>query len=1264
MSAPFKVKGVYEYTSAEEDDLNFTEGQIVTVTEVVDDDWYMGEYVDSSGSKQEGMFPKNFVEKYEPPVPSRPTRVPKAKQEVVSSPPVEQPRQPEPEPQPQPQPEREPEPTRESEPEPQPAQNAVEDAPAVPAASKPQVPSVDTSRAASMQQEELRSPQSASSAKSPSARAEPPAPKPAQAPAEAAGSGAKGPPPPVSEKPSSFRDRIAAFNKPAAAPIAPFKPGGGGQPNFIKKPFVAPPPSKDAYVPQPKNEPVHKPYVRDEDPEIRQRQEEDRAAAEAAGFSNDAPSSPQPAEGEESQQPQSLKERIALLQQQQREQAQRRAEGGTKEKPKKPVKKPSESSERPVPAPEMENEEQQEQDYTETHDRKSMDVPRERPRIPSAQKPPQEPMSPPRYVAEHDTISDGNEADLSAAGETTDDTGTIGPGDSDDTQIMEPAVPAQRAPAAPTREPDGGNQEDTAEDDEEDEEEEEEDDETRRKRELRERMAKMSGGMGMGAMFGPPGGMPMAGGAPPKKKSSTRDASSSSKAPPPAPEDAPTSPSEHYQRAPMVPVPGMGGRVQSPDSQHPPEVQKEEDDEGLVTGTREPETMPDMEDVKPTAPPRTSTSGSSGMAPPVPFDRRPSQAPSERGAPPPIPGDRPVPRPPPAESRPVPPPPPAAGPLSPGPGSESDDEMSMHAKRSSAETQGVETPLPMRSGAPSIPTSREVPPRPSSDARQSGYFAASESAPSNSEKRQSRAVPPVPGPASPHSPRPPPPPPPGAAPTRHSTDLQAPPPEDERGESDYEGDYDTDIASSAKHKDALKSHAREPSGDSTTADETPVTSPSQTQPPPIPGQSRAVPPPPPQAAPKSRQSMDTPRAPPPMPPTREVPPTEEEDDYDPYRYNENARSVPPPPSQAAPVPVPPMPSREPQEVQGESSDDMYSASPPRKSVDRPPPPPPQAAPREPAPPMPQMQAPLPQQPSRGSNRQSLDVSRQPNVGRRSMEAGRPTGEHGQIATDLDLALPTQWWTAQNPLPPALAPRNGIDILSESEESTTSKRGGRTTISKDIYVLFLDYSQTIITARYDSRDASDATLEQRHEPPPPRLRQDQLEDYWQRYGAQLAAQTSKLATEGKKDTVIGDGRPHSLVLSLLANHPNALQPVGTRAYGALVYANLANASVQQFDEIRAGDVVTLRNAKFEGKAGAMHQKYKAEVGMTAGSTGATGHVAVVEEWDGTRKKVRVWEQGREKGRLRGESYRLGDLRSGEVRVWRVVGRERVGWDGGA
>lgn len=74
MATSFKVKAVYDYTSPHEDDLHFPTGQIITVTDDEDDDWYSGEYVDASGVKQEGIFPRNFVEKYEPTAPPRPVR--------------------------------------------------------------------------------------------------------------------------------------------------------------------------------------------------------------------------------------------------------------------------------------------------------------------------------------------------------------------------------------------------------------------------------------------------------------------------------------------------------------------------------------------------------------------------------------------------------------------------------------------------------------------------------------------------------------------------------------------------------------------------------------------------------------------------------------------------------------------------------------------------------------------------------------------------------------------------------------------------------------------------------------------------------------------------------------------------------------------------------------------------------------------------------------------------------------------------------------
>lgn len=557
---------------------------------------------------------------------------------------------------------------------------------------------------------------------------------------------------------------------------------------------------------------------------------------------------------------------------------------------------------------------------------------------------------------------------------------------------------------------------------------------------------------------------------------------------------------------------------------------------------------------------------------------------------------------------------------------------------------GFETPLPIRTGAPPVPGSRNVStniPQSPQDKR-SSYMSTSEPLSAASDKRTSRAVPPPPGQVTSPvtSPRPPPPPPPTQAPPSRQSSMDERDDgeeDDEQVGSDYDGDYDTDIASSVPHKDALKAgHIREPSlTENTMADETPVNSP-----PPLPPQAsapRAVPPPPPppQAIPKTRQSID--RPPPPVPSGQTEP---LEDDYDPYRYSESSRPLPPVPN-AAPAAAPPIPPSRPEES---AADDVQPPS--RRSTDRAPPPPPQerivSQPAQPPPP-----------PSQAPVRPSGDIQRGPSVARRSAEQGRPSTEHDQIAGDINLSRETPWWTASQPLPPALQERNGVDILSECEETSKSKRGGRTEVTKDVYILYMDYSQTVISARYDSHEPNDAQLEQRHEPPPPRLRQDQLEAAWQRFGKPIAEAANALG-HSKKDSIVADGSPLSLPLELVKAQQNALLPVGNRAYGALVYANLANASTMQYDEIRRGDIITVRNARFEGHHGAMKSKYKIDYGPS--------HVAIVEEWDGTRRAVRAWEQGREKkAGVRSEKFRLGDLRSGEVRVWRVVGRDWVGWE---
>jgi myosin tail region-interacting protein MTI1 len=511
--------------------------------------------------------------------------------------------------------------------------------------------------------------------------------------------------------------------------------------------------------------------------------------------------------------------------------------------------------------------------------------------------------------------------------------------------------------------------------------------------------------------------------------------------------------------------------------------------------------------------------------------------------------------------------------------------------------------------------------------------------------------------------RAPPPPPPAGPPSRRTTtDLSSPGNLDDDSDeevTEYDGDYDTDIASSAKHKDALKSHNRDSSFDDGILTDDAAKSPKSPQSrnvpplPPMPAQ-HSAPPPPPQGPP-SRKSTDAPRAPPPVPPPA-MPEEGDEDEYDPYRYNSPSHGLPTPQLNDVYKTMSPGEEREEEDMYGASVQPPRMPPPPPADRSAPPPPPSDRA-APPPPPGSHPPAPMspPAEPSAAPPKPSTDIRRSMTTSRRSMEQPRPSGD-GFMARDVDLGHSSFWWTQPNLPPPSLMNRS--DLIFEMEENSSTKRGGRVSVAKDIYILYTDYSRTIVNAVFDQSEPSQVTFEQHHERPPPPARKDELERASETFGASIASAASSFGNQG---AMVGDGSAQGFVNELFRPLPNALRPIGMRAYGALVYANLANASTQQFDEIRPGDIVSFRNAKFSGHHGALKQKYTLEAGKP-------DHVAVVVEWDGTKKKVRAWEQRSEddrkekkKAKVRDESYRMSDLKSGEVHIWRVVGREYVGWD---
>lgn len=145
-------------------------------------------------------------------------------------------------------------------------------------------------------------------------------------------------------------------------------------------------------------------------------------------------------------------------------------------------------------------------------------------------------------------------------------------------------------------------------------------------------------------------------------------------------------------------------------------------------------------------------------------------------------------------------------------GDESDDELSVHTKNLSLSAAPPAVP------APAIPDHL--------DSRRSSVYdtPSTVSTPTTEkDKRLSRPPPPIPQnpPMPPSQGRALPPPPRDQLRRRSTTDsrgsaISAPRQAGEEAEgevTEYDGDYDTDIASSAKFKDALKSHERDSSFD-------------------------------------------------------------------------------------------------------------------------------------------------------------------------------------------------------------------------------------------------------------------------------------------------------------------------------------------------------------------------------------------------------------------------------------------------------------------
>ncbi|CAG83159.1 YALI0B14971p [Yarrowia lipolytica CLIB122] len=1326
-STPFTVKALFEYTSDHPDDLVFQPGQVITVTAVEDEEWYSGKYSDN-GVEKVGLFPQNFVEAYTPPAPARPAGRPKResvilepKRESVIDPDEFHDSKEDVEPV-------KPaehsigvsntpaaasaaaEPASESvrqatnaipprnannddddddddddwdTPRGMPARAATMDSHEPKPLSKTSTfdhhqPSKETPKEsqpnADIEQKELPKGKSKTAFLDEANKAA----------AEPVASGAPTPKP----KSNAFRDRIAAFNNQAAEAPKPAAP--------------APKPRKfeigqtSSYVPPLPSNQVH-PSV--EAARYNARSEE-RKTADAAADQPQAHSPPQQQketygdsssdEEAKEEEPEavaeaeapgvSLRDRIRLLQEQQAAEA-ARAEAAAAAKKERKARKEQQTKESPSVQPQTTGGTLERVATGESM--RSLEKPLSR----------RQSMDRRDSLDRRDSVGGevgrplsmlSHEADVDEGVEEDDDEDAA----TERTRAHPGGVPAGAAPAmmgapAPAMmgAPAPGGHAAGEEDDDDDDDDSDSDDEEARRIALRERMAKLSGGghLGMGMMGGPPGGaFAFPGQAFPQKKekkekkkkevhpdegdeaapvASAPTVPAETAEPAHVPTSAPLAPPHATSRAAppappteqqhtSAPVPPVATLVPSPGAPPAPiEVnsdsdEKDSDDEDDETEVESRSTLPTSAPV-----------GGSPAVPSVPQQGGPvpvtAVPPASHGGEPPVP----------VSSVPCSPPPQdhvkerepkdafrmsSLGKSLPHTGDETgmgDDEHTesdassiypQHPRRQDSTKRGPSA----LGGAPVLPLPALQKPI-SLDGVVSGQYSSDEV---------------------------------GGYDADEDTDLNANLSEEEEARGVHHGTIPPPIPPAERAPPPI------PQSPVTSAPPPiPTSPPASRAPPPIPqSPERGAPPPPPPATERSAPPPPPERAaapppPPPVPGSPQVPPPSMPHQHAPAVPGAPAppvpHAVPPPPPPHAPDAhhAPQPPSRAPPPPVPNASPPMPRHAPPPQAAPVPPalqhvPPPPQHAPAPPAPsgaPAPPVPTGVPVPPPHGTP-PGAPAGAPPGLSRTSTSRRSRTSvdlHSGYLARDLDLGENSQWWLEPNGIPPALLQRvRAGEAIYEMEDNETHKRGGRTQLSRDIYVVYADYSQTTISAQWTTEGG--ATFEQSSTPPPSPWPQPKLEEAHKLNGRKMVDLAHRQFGQ-----LVADG---SLAPQCVASIKDAMPSIGGRAFGALVYANMGNATTQQYDEIRAGDVVVFRNASFSSKGGLGKKSSVVEVGV------AVPHSGVVYEWDGTKRKLRVFEQhekdlGTGSAKVKQESYRLADLKSGEVKVYRVVGREYVGWD---
>ncbi|EGW35211.1 uncharacterized protein SPAPADRAFT_58411, partial [Spathaspora passalidarum NRRL Y-27907] len=264
-------------------------------------------------------------------------------------------------------------------------------------------------------------------------------------------------------------------------------------------------------------------------------------------------------------------------------------------------------------------------------------------------------------------------------------------------------------------------------------------------------------------------------------------------------------------------------------------------------------------------------------------------------------------------------------------------------------------------------------------------------------------------------------------------------------------------------------------------------------------------------------------------------------------------------------------------------------------------------------------------------RSSLDSSRNRALKGSNTDLGQTQAEacHQQIENELaNLQSSSNWWV-RGELPDCLSSKIGSELIFEIDSNTVAKRGKRTIEYKDYYILFYDLSQLVFELAFETQDPKGTILLVNYfVKPVPIIRKDLLDRYHKQFGGAIVSRASQFL-----GTKINDDLVNQVFDDVNANK-SLIPVIGNKSYGVTVYKNFNNSNVSKLDDIRAGDILWVKNGKFTTHKGIMGGK-----SITLGDGPENIYSAIIYEYDSKKDKFKVFERDGS-GQIKKENYKIG------------------------